>query len=252
MRRAFSLIELLVVISIIALLIAILLPALGAARRSAQDIQCLSNQQQIGRAQHVYAVENDGRLLVGSYGPYQFNYPIFDTAELKPTGIGILFSNGIMTDPQAYYCPRQSREIVQYNTATNPWQVAGSHTRSSYGLRPFDDEGNVIGWRNFAGKNEFQPTDDVDGSVVVDLPALEDYDPNDGLLADVFPYFQATDEHHQTGMNALRVDGSGRFINRALFDDAMASLIPGGFTRINNAALGGIWENTIKRGEPAP
>lgn len=57
---AFSLVELLVVISIIALLIALLLPALGKARESANTVVCQSNLGHIGKAQLSYAVDNDG------------------------------------------------------------------------------------------------------------------------------------------------------------------------------------------------
>jgi prepilin-type N-terminal cleavage/methylation domain-containing protein/prepilin-type processing-associated H-X9-DG protein len=55
--RAFTLIELLVVISIIALLIAILLPSLQTARETANQVRCLSNLGQLGRAQGGYAAD---------------------------------------------------------------------------------------------------------------------------------------------------------------------------------------------------
>jgi prepilin-type N-terminal cleavage/methylation domain-containing protein/prepilin-type processing-associated H-X9-DG protein len=63
LRRAFTLIELLVVVAIIALLIAILLPALGRVRHTAKTTACLSNIRSLGQATAVYAGTNDNMII---------------------------------------------------------------------------------------------------------------------------------------------------------------------------------------------
>src|SRR5882724_7915560 len=62
-RSAFTLVELLVVIGIIALLIAILLPALSKARESANTLKCLANLRSIVQGCQIYTSDNKGFII---------------------------------------------------------------------------------------------------------------------------------------------------------------------------------------------
>ena len=73
-RKAFTLVELLVVISIIALLMSILMPALAAVRKKAQDIVCRANARSWGTLFAVYAEQNNGYLGGGRFLKWTWRY----------------------------------------------------------------------------------------------------------------------------------------------------------------------------------
>lgn len=126
--RAFTLMELLVVIAVIALLMSIVLPALQVAREAGKRALCASNCRQTGIGMHLYAQAHDG-LMIPMTNPSGKPMP-FETMEpwmsvlaygpnaktgdkLKPLHLAVFYEEGHIQDPKVFYCPAQPR-ITMY------------------------------------------------------------------------------------------------------------------------------------------
>ena len=130
--KAFTLIELLVVIAVIAVLMAILIPALKIAREQARGVFCLSNQRSLAQAYIMYADTNDGSVCAGmaSHDPVN-GIPAWVMPPLDYAGTSIVgMASGPVTleqrlnglregalypylkDVEVYHCPGDNRKNV--------------------------------------------------------------------------------------------------------------------------------------------
>ena len=143
-RNAFTLVELLVVIGIIAVLISILLPSLSKARQQAQLVQCASNLRQIVMATINYANDNRNMMppvrgdtgsptfgLEWNAGSYQYTWnPSFQAALPDPgAGIGRLINAKYIKSTTFYYCPQWNPDMPTsgFNTVFNQAYIYNPH-----------------------------------------------------------------------------------------------------------------------------
>jgi prepilin-type N-terminal cleavage/methylation domain-containing protein len=208
-HRAFTLVELLVVVAIIGLLLGILVPALGRAREQATIVACKSNLKQIGTAVFAYAGDHDQAIPFGPDAAaitmldfYRFPGMVTSlvaTIHGDPVGLGLAVESYLSMNPQVIFCPGSdqkiiaSRELAQFGSAQVQSSYWYRHGSAAY---PGDPVLNIRLTGRYANR---------DGDVLHSLAMDTNFIAAPSLSA----FGVDTRTHHQTRhTNTLNLDGS--------------------------------------------
>jgi len=130
-RRGFTLVELLVVIAIIAVLAALLMPALERARRGARDTVCMANLRQHHLGIMAYCIDYDGWLPREGKNEFLFLVNGWDNGAAAPNTPMYVGGYLAQTAARPLQCPSYNRYYGTDMLAQNPWQGGGG-PRYSY------------------------------------------------------------------------------------------------------------------------
>jgi prepilin-type N-terminal cleavage/methylation domain-containing protein/prepilin-type processing-associated H-X9-DG protein len=222
-RRAFTLVELLVVIGIIAILVSILLPTLSNARQQAYRASCLSNLRQICQMMAIYAVENAQQIPLGTNSDsYQGAYFIAvggGTTTRWPTW-GPLYKARLMKEPRYLFCPSDTSTYHQFDRAPdNSWKPEdptgnlNNALRAGYFLRPFDANYRPVLWPSSAPY--VPPVDNKNSPILIwrPYPKLSKMK-RVAIAADIFSTPFRLNQRHTKGINVAYADGSATWVLR--------------------------------------
>lgn len=201
MRRAFTLIDVLVTLGVIAVLLAILMPSLTGVRETARQVVCRSNIRQVGIGLGLYAENQQDKLPSSYFLTTSPQHPL-ETITLRRDvpdpnqawdGAGRLYNEDYMSAAQIFYCPSHH----------------GSHPFREYSDAWLAPSGELVGNYQYRGRGPLEG-----GNPPVSIDILSKMRSGATLLVDGLR--TVSDFNHNVGANVFRADASvGWYADRA-------------------------------------
>ena len=282
-RSAFTLVELLVVIGIIAILISRLIPTLSRARESAQRTQCLSNLRQMAVMLNMYANAYQQQVPVGTTSggtagcAEALNYhltrggspgdPDTVAGKMRYMGLGLLLKAGYVKETGAsqnagsamiFFCPSASGDLYHgFDTPNNKWPPSASAIRCSYSCRasttntvaqPGTHATDIVCWTT--ATPEWYPKKVVNGAFATPAAKAGMFRLNKlksrAIIADVMVGEDRTKLVHKKGINVLYANGGAKWVDLKLIKpqfDRARTNDPFNSSGANNWLTNQIWNN---------